>query len=353
MKKIAIIVGHYGRGTGTSWKDRDEWELALRDARSLEARLRLDGKIEARVFSVDRDASAEPWSTVSKIAAEHRWLEEYNPDIAVDLHYNSAEDERAQGHELCYYRIGDWPVSLLEAMKAGLPNVSRGMKLREDLLVLKTQVCPIVIFEPAFIFEPQVEDLAWRQAVVDTLADGAYSYFFGDSWREKVPASPVYPYEGMQLKDGPGDDPAVEGDAGEPTIKPEGRVAAWKAEILERQPEAGVVAHKMSRLDRFIASPVYAGIRRGAQVGAHLAGWTLVNTAVLLAAGKDVGTALLSGAAAAGGEALVSISLVKTRKDQKAARGEEASKVAWIDALFYLLTLIVKYLRERKHKEVL
>lgn len=178
MKKLAILVGHYGRGTGASWQGRDEWALALADARALEERLIQEGRLGPLLFFIDQDTKDQgiAWTTPRQIAVKLRWLADVKPDAALELHYNSAEDEGAAGNELCYYQLGDLPVEIGEAMKS-LPNKHRGIKYRDNLRILKTEICPIAIVEPAFIFEPQVGGPEFRAAVVEALHRGINAFY--------------------------------------------------------------------------------------------------------------------------------------------------------------------------------
>lgn len=153
-----------------------------------------------------------------------------------------------------------------------------------------------------------------------------------------------------KLIDGPEDDPNVQGDAGEPVFRQgvKARVNEWKAEILRPAgPAAPIRTTPITAVDRFVASPVYAGIRRGAQVAIHLAGWTLANAAVLIAAGKPIETALVSGAAAAGGAAMITLSAEKTIKEKRVAAGE-APALIWLDVLTFLISWLLKWIQGRK-----
>lgn len=124
----------------------------------------------------------------------------------------------------------------------------------------------------------------------------------------------------------------------------------WKKE-LEKIPETELqnpAAEALGWTDRFLVSRAYAGIRRGANIGIHLVGWTLVNSAALIAAGKDIPTALISGAALAGGESILSLSAEKQIKEKLRGKGGAPLGVAeWVVAI---ITTIFRAWRDRKKK---
>lgn len=121
---------------------------------------------------------------------------------------------------------------------------------------------------------------------------------------------------------------------------------------LQKVPETELrnpAADNLTWRDRFIASRAFAGIRRGLNVGVHLAGWTLVNAATLIATGKDVTTSLVSGAALAGGESMLSLAAEKHVKER--ARGKGKTPMATIEMIVFIITEIFRAWRSRKKKE--
>ena len=50
MKKVGVIVGHHGPGTGCSWDGRDEWSLAFDDATEIFKAFLIDGHVMPKLF---------------------------------------------------------------------------------------------------------------------------------------------------------------------------------------------------------------------------------------------------------------------------------------------------------------
>lgn len=125
----------------------------------------------------------------------------------------------------------------------------------------------------------------------------------------------------------------------------------WK-KSLKKVPEGELknpAAEALGWTDRFMTSKAYAGIRRGANVGIHLVGWTLVSASGFIIAGKGLTTSLIGGAALAGGESLLSLSAEKYVKEK--ARGKGGDPLGIAEWAVYILTAIFRAWRDRKKKE--
>lgn len=121
------------------------------------------------------------------------------------------------------------------------------------------------------------------------------------------------------------------------------KVADWRDEIQIKM-KVDAPPEKQTEIgwsDRFIAGPIYSGIRRGVKAGAHLVGWTLVNTAGLLVAGKDLPTALVAGIATAAGTSVLTLAGSKAKKEKAKVAGKETHE--WTDSLLFLVVKILQW----------
>jgi len=181
--RVAILAGHYGPGTGASWQGRDEWTLARRDALMLYAELLRD--------EILVPPALEPFEETAKltklgsIRQAARWAMTLPAHAIVELHYNSAasQDMKIAGNELVVGNKGVYADTLDRAL-AALPNRHRDIKVRPELELFKClPYHPVVIVEPAFIWEPQVETGEWSAQVAVALKHGLYKYFA--EWAEE------------------------------------------------------------------------------------------------------------------------------------------------------------------------
>ena len=182
MKKtVAIIVGHYGPGTGASCDGRDEWTMAFDDALALYESILHDGKIWPKMFYIDRREFR--WRILDDLMTSGRtlrikynWTNEVQPDACLELHYNSAADNHAHGNELLVFEKSTFS-DIMDLALTNLPNKHRPLKERPDLFLLrKLQDIPTAIIEPAFIFENCVVEDNWRSSYVSVLKNGLYHF---------------------------------------------------------------------------------------------------------------------------------------------------------------------------------
>lgn len=194
-RKLGIMVGHYGLGTGASYELRDEWALAMQDATELSSRLLLDGFVEPIIISIDR--ANMTWHIVDKcfrdagglsrknINLRAEWATSAQCDLAVELHYNSYTDASVIGHEVLVYR--DAPIEgpsrcfaheIIAQLNERFPqHRNRGIKDRGiAILRLLDKIMPIVLVEPAFIFEEILDRTTWREEYADALKSAVYRF---------------------------------------------------------------------------------------------------------------------------------------------------------------------------------
>ena len=190
--RVAIIVGHYGRGTGARYPVdaelvgdpvavRDEWTLASHYAIALYRELARDKLLSPTVFSVDRDTV--PWrlfdlSSRSTLDIKLRWIDLVDPDAVVECHYNSFGDERVAGNEVVVPKNDEFAKCMAGAFSA-LPNPNRSTKVM-SLKIFRSRK-PTVVLEPAFLAEKIIESARWVPMVAVAAKQGLYKYFGKDS----------------------------------------------------------------------------------------------------------------------------------------------------------------------------
>ena len=190
---IAILVGHFGKGTGNSWNDRDEYEWAWMDAHTISKMLEGLGHRVIMGY-VDRDDIRD--RAFAMEFAEKGGLKDRNhairanmaivakADCAVEFHYNGFTDTSVKGHEVLIDNDepeGSKSEVLARQIHDNLSIVmplhpQRGVK-RQRLIVtelLRRAGIPCCLVEPAFLFESILEDRRvfcgpYYKAVVDAI----------------------------------------------------------------------------------------------------------------------------------------------------------------------------------------
>ena len=190
MKKVGILVGHYGKGTGAKYEVLDEWTLARDDAMMLQTRMMSEGDIFPIVIVIDRQD--HPWNIIERtfglrgeknILLREAWAIEKGIDLALELHYNSFSDPSVHGHEVLIPRDPSPDARRLgrlinDGMTNVFPNKNRGVKESGVMILRKlSDRIPAVLIEPAFIFEELVQSPAWREKYVEILAESVRKFF--------------------------------------------------------------------------------------------------------------------------------------------------------------------------------
>jgi len=197
---IALLVGHHGKGTGASFTDkegreRDEYVWAWMDAHTIGKELEARGH-RVEVMHVDRDnprdrAFATLFADRGGLAAcnidvRAAWAVAFGADVAIEFHYNSAEDQNAKGHEVLIddnEPVGSPSERIATLIHDNLSlahalHPSRGVKrarLRVTELLRRSGV-PCCLLEPAFLFESILDDRRafcgpYYKAVIDALEE--------------------------------------------------------------------------------------------------------------------------------------------------------------------------------------
>lgn len=106
-------------------------------------------------------------------------------DIFVSIHNNASTDSRDNGTEVWYYNSNPGSPKLAEAIRAaakqGVGLRDRGVKNWEPFVVIKYTTMPAILFEGAFLSNPDeaalLADPNFRQRVARALYDGIAAYF--------------------------------------------------------------------------------------------------------------------------------------------------------------------------------
>lgn len=194
-RKVGILVGHYGVGTGATFEERDEWALSMLDAQELFAKLNLDGLVEPAIFSIDRRNTH--WQIVDRVFGDAgglsgrninlraEWAELVECDLAIELHYNSFSDPGVSGHEVLVNREAGaengsrrLAREIIDQLSAKFPmHRNRGIKdSGVAILRLLDPSMAAALIEPAFIFEEILARSAWRDEYADALRSAVYRY---------------------------------------------------------------------------------------------------------------------------------------------------------------------------------
>jgi len=195
VKKVGILVGHFGSGTGAQIPNRDEWTLACMDALKLTQMLERDGILHPVLIGVNE--KEHPWDliqTVSKISPPSflggwgnidirvAWAIRDKVDAAVEFHINSAKGA-AEGHEVFIRRfpgpltrrLGQCLINEFEV----LGNSDRGLKHKSFRILRKLHAAniPAAILEPAFLSEVSWDSRDWRDQYVSAVRTALYRFF--------------------------------------------------------------------------------------------------------------------------------------------------------------------------------
>ena len=195
MKKVGILVGHYGSGTGAAVTGRDEFTLACMDALKLASYLQKDGLLAPVVIGVNQ--KEHPWDLVQKVSKisppsflggwgnidlRAAWAIRDEVDAAVEFHVNS-NFSPVEWHEVFIRRFpGPQTRRLGQCLinKMGcLRNTNRGLKHKSFRILRKLHAAniPAAILEPAFLTEDGWDSAEWRDKYVSAVKTALYRFF--------------------------------------------------------------------------------------------------------------------------------------------------------------------------------
>jgi N-acetylmuramoyl-L-alanine amidase len=181
-KKICILCGHYGKGTGASTSEIDEFTENALCSLALMIRLASLGyDIEIlTIQDINKDGNKD-------VTRRQVVMGKSSADLFVCIHHNSVDSPSARGSELLYF--GDESIGLLDKvaegieLELGIPY--RGPKYRPDIAVLKKAKAmrkPVVYIECGFITNQDdaahISHSSWSDRVATVLANGIEKYLF-------------------------------------------------------------------------------------------------------------------------------------------------------------------------------
>ena len=179
--KVALIVGHYGPGTGCSTTGRDEWTLAQKDVELLYSELLREQLIQPLMFYIDRrelrwSILGDLLTTRNQIFIKSNWASAVQAAVAIEFHYNSAI-RIAEGNLIVAPMMSHFAQRMDRALTT-LPNRHRDPIINSRFYLFQfMQDMPTIILEPAFIFEDAIDNDAWRPMLVAAVKHGIYDYF--------------------------------------------------------------------------------------------------------------------------------------------------------------------------------
>lgn len=185
--RIALIVGHIGKGTGATFGERDEWTMARRAARDLYIELMHSDAAMPLYFEINRDELR--WRILGDLLDDRtddsikaNWLQETRSDAVIDFHFNSAADTRAKGHEIIAPEMSRFARCMNAALDI-LPNRHRDPIINNGFRLFRkldgTGIAPVII-EPAFIFEKGIDEPAYHKTLTTALVWGITRYAADD-----------------------------------------------------------------------------------------------------------------------------------------------------------------------------
>lgn len=177
-KKVFIGVGHGGSDPGAVGNGLKEKDVNLETAKACYAYLKSQGLYA----KMSRTADSEVW-----IDERVRGANEYNADIAVDIHYNAGGGD---GAEVYYTKNGGVGKTLAENILAEVKKIgqnSRGAKTKlgsngkDYFAFIRETKMPAVLVECAFLDNKNdvkiVDTAAERKAMGEAIAKGIMKTF--------------------------------------------------------------------------------------------------------------------------------------------------------------------------------
>lgn len=186
--RVALIVGHYGPGTGAVCEavGVDEFLLAEETALRTYDKLLVDEDILPLLFKLDRrEMYTHIWrdylDRVSSIKVKARWISDTAPDAFVEFHYNSESlPELIKGNEIVVDKVNPLGEVLSQSFADTLPNNPRGVKVQRLLLpkLVRKFGCkaPGALVEPGFLEEPGLGTRGRIDLAAEAVAGGIRNY---------------------------------------------------------------------------------------------------------------------------------------------------------------------------------
>ena len=176
--KIYIDQGHnpVNPNAGAEGNGLREQDVVYRIGRALAARLREDGRFEARLSRPTAETQLGT-SNATSLAARVQDANNWGADYFISLHTNASSNSAASGSEGFAFSRGTPAFALGEDILAQLSRITglrnRGMSVRTNLYVLRRTRMPAVLIELGFITNPG--DAALMNDSPDLFAEGIYN----------------------------------------------------------------------------------------------------------------------------------------------------------------------------------
>lgn len=176
LKRIALLCGHHGIGTGAVGNGIDEFQQNVYCCAATMMKLANE---DYDIMIVCDD----------KVYERDDMYKDWNPDLVISIHHNAFFDQSANGSEICYF--GDKSEELANVMgkyiEYELGLRWRGLKRRPDLRVLKDALelgIPAVLIEGGFITNQndsfKIQHPCWPDRVATAIVAGVNEWFQTD-----------------------------------------------------------------------------------------------------------------------------------------------------------------------------
>lgn len=176
MPKIFIDAGHGGKDSGATNGNYFEKDIALKIA------LKLNEMLELKGFKTQLSRTTDVFVELNERAKK---ANQFNADIFVSIHLNSATNSSANGIETLVYKnqgknyvLGaNIQNELIQTMSA----TNRGIKERPELCVLNSTKMPAVLIEVGFLSNAREKSFlvldAYQNKIALAIANGILKYF--------------------------------------------------------------------------------------------------------------------------------------------------------------------------------
>ena len=176
MPKIFIDAGHGGKDPGAVNGDIYEKDIALQIALKLNTALKNNG------FETAMSRSTDVFIPLTERAQK---ANNFNADIFISLHLNSATNSNAEGIEFLVYENKGVNNKLASNIQNELIKikgiVNRGIKERKDLAVLNSTRMPAILIEVGFISNNRELTLLrndiYQNQIVQAINNGICNFF--------------------------------------------------------------------------------------------------------------------------------------------------------------------------------
>lgn len=173
LKRVALLCGHHGMGTGAVANGVDEFQENVYCCAATMMKLASE---DYDVMIVCDD----------KVYERDDMYKDWGPDIVISIHHNAFTDPAFHGSEICYH--GDKSKELALAIEPYLQDELglrwRGLKRRPGLVVLKDALAldiPAVLVEGGFLTNESdvahIQHPSWPNRVATALYGGVTAYF--------------------------------------------------------------------------------------------------------------------------------------------------------------------------------